>query len=311
VTFSHQIDVSDALACMTAAYDAGINFFDNAEVYAHGKSEIIMGEVLRRAGWPRDSYIVSSKVMWGSVPEPRPTQRGLSRKHVVEACDHALARLGVDHLDLYFCHRPDPYVPIEETVRAMSVLIWRGKVLYWGTSEWSAQQIMEAYAAARQYQLIPPTKEQPQYNMFHRQRVEVEYGRLYESMGLGLTIWSPLATGFLTGKYNAGVPDDSRAALPSYGWLRKMIESDTWQSRVGAVKRLQKVADELDTTLPCLALAWCLKNPHVSTVITGASRIEQLKENLNALTVVGKLGEDVMTTIEDILGTQPEPLENQ
>jgi len=311
VTFGHQSDVAMAVQCMGAAYDAGVTFFDNAEVYAHGKSEVIMGTALKQLGWSRDSYIVSSKVMWGSVPNPKPTQRGLSRKHVVEACHQAIQRLGVGYLDLYFCHRPDPHVPIEETVRAMSELIWRGDVLYWGTSEWSAQQLMEAYGIARQYNLIPPTMEQPQYNMFHRQRVEVEYQRLYESIGLGTTIWSPLATGFLTGKYNDGIPEDSRASLPNYAWLRKLLESETWQHRIATVRALAEVANDLGTTLPRLAIAWCLKNPNVSTVITGASRVEQVEDNLGAIEVTQALTDDVMEMLDNILHTRPDPLENQ
>ena len=311
VTFSNQLDIDKAKACMTAAYDAGVNFFDNAEVYARGKSETIMGEVLKELGWRRDSYIVSSKVRWGCVNKPGPTQLGLSRKHVVEACDQALERLQVDYLDLYFCHRPDPEVPIEETVRAMSELIWRGKVLYWGTSEWSAQQLMEAYSVARQYNLVPPTMEQPEYNMFHRYRVEVEYGRLYDAIGLGTTIWSPLASGFLTGKYNDGIPDDSRMSLPGYEWLRKMFESATWQSRLDKVRELSKVADDLGTSLARLAIAWCLHNPNVSTVITGASRVEQVEDNMKALEVARQLSDDVMSQIEALLANKPESMDFQ
>ena len=230
VTFGNQMAVEAALESMTAAYDAGVNFFDNAEVYAHGQSETIMGAALQKSGWDRDSYIVSSKVMFGRRADPMPTQRGLSRKHIYDACHQALQRLQVDYLDLYFCHRPDPETPIEETVRSMSELIWQGKVLYWGTSEWSAQQLMEAYGIARQYNLIPPTMEQPQYNMFHRDRFEVEYGRLYNAIGLGTTIWSPLASGLLTGKYNDGIPDESRLTLPGYEWLRDMFNSEEGQS---------------------------------------------------------------------------------
>ena len=311
VTFSHQSDVDNALACMTEAYDAGVNFFDNAEIYAHGKSEEIMGAALAKAGWRRDSYIVSSKVMWGCRQDPAPTQRGLSRKHVVEACDQALQRLKVDYLDLYFCHRPDPEVPVEETVRAMTELIWRGKILYWGTSEWSAQQLMEAHSVARQYNLIPPTMDQPQYNMFHRHRVEVEYGRLYQSIGLGTTTWSPLASGILTGKYAEGVPDESRLALPSYQWLRKKLESEEWRDRLPKIPRLAKLADELGTTMPRLAIAWCAKNPNVSTVITGASRVSQVAENMQALSVLEQLSDDVMATIDEILDNRPTPLEFQ
>ncbi len=231
VSFSNQMDVGPALECMTAAYDAGVNFFDNAEVYAAGKSELIMGQALQKAGWSRDSYIVSSKVYWGSQEGPvLPTQCGLSRKHIFEACHQALERLQVDYLDLYFCHRPDPESPMEETVRAMNELIYQGKILYWGTSEWSAQQLMEAHSIARQYNLIPPTMEQPQYNMFHRERFEVEYGRLYEAIGLGTTIWSPLASGLLTGKYNNGMPEGTRTSLPGYEWLRRILKAQKGSS---------------------------------------------------------------------------------
>ena len=214
VTFSTQADVDLAADMMKVAYDAGVNFFDNAEIYAHGKSEEIMGKALKKLGWRRDSYTVSSKVMWGSVKDAKPTQQGLSRKHILEACHQAMERLQVEYLDLYFCHRPDPEVPMEEVVRSMNTLIEQGKVFYWGTSEWSAQQLMEAHSVARQYNLIPPTMEQPQYHMFHRYRFEVEYGRLYDTIGLGTTIWSPLASGLLTGKYNNGIPEDSRGNLP-------------------------------------------------------------------------------------------------
>ncbi|MFN2137475.1 MAG: potassium channel beta subunit family protein, partial [Candidatus Promineifilaceae bacterium] len=270
VSFANQMGVDEAKACMVAAYDGGINFFDNAEVYAHGESERIMGEVLSQMNWPRDSYIVSSKVMWGSVTDPLPTQYGLSRKHVVEACHQAMQRLNVDYLDLYFCHRPDPETPIEETVRAMTELIHQGKVLYWGTSEWSAQQLMEAHGVARQYGLIPPTMEQPQYNMFHRYRFEVEYGRLYDAIGLGTTIWSPLASGLLTGKYNDGIPDNTRLTLPGYEWLREIFESEEWQMRLEKVRVLTALAEKLGTNMARLAIAWTLKNPNVSTVILGA-----------------------------------------
>jgi voltage-dependent potassium channel beta subunit len=311
VSFSNQMAVEAAQDCMVAAYDAGINFFDNAEVYAFGQSEIIMGEVLRRMNWPRDSYIVSSKVMFGSVEEPLPTQRGLNRKHIVEACHQAMQRLGVDYLDLYFCHRPDPETPIEETVRAMTELIQQGKVLYWGTSEWSAQQLMDAYGIARQYTLIPPTMEQPQYNMFHRWRFEVEYGRLYDTIGLGTTIWSPLASGLLTGKYNDRIPDDTRLSLPDYEWLREMFESEEWQERLEKVRTLTTMAEEMGTNMARLAIAWCLKNPNVSTVITGASRVEQVHDNLQALEVVDMLTDDVMADIEEVLGNKPEPMEFQ
>lgn len=305
VTFSNQMAVDAALETMTAAYDAGVNFFDNAEVYALGKSETIMGEVLKRAGWRRDTYIVSSKVFWGSVDDPKPTQRGLHRKHVFEACHDALRRLQVDYLDLYFCHRPDPTVPMEEIVRTMTDLVRQGKVLYWGTSEWTAQQIMEAYGVAREYGLVPPTMEQPEYNMFHRDRVEMELAHLYEMMGLGTTIWSPLGSGVLTGKYNDGIPADSRASLPGYEWLRDMIESEKGQEQIEKVRQITRIAEELDTSTTRLALAWCLKNPHVSTVILGASRVEQVHDNLKALDLLPQLTDDVMAAIEDVLGNKP------
>lgn len=311
VTFSNQMDVDAALASMTAAYDAGVNFFDNAEVYARGKSELVMGEALKKAGWSRDSYIVSSKVMWGAAEDPKPTQQGLSRKHVVEACHQAMERLQVDYLDLYFCHRPDPNVPMEELVRTMTHLIQQGKVFYWGTSEWSAQQLMEAHSVARQYGLIPPTMEQPEYNMFHRHRVEVEYGRLYEAIGLGTTIWSPLASGLLTGKYNNGIPADARCNLPGYEWLREQFESEEGQQRIQKVRELTAVAGELGTTVAKLAIAWCAKNPNVSTVITGASRVEQVVENMKATDIIPQLTDDVMETIEAILDNKPEPIPNQ
>lgn len=311
VTFSTQADVDLAADMMKVAYDAGVNFFDNAEIYAHGKSEEIMGAALKKLGWRRDSYIVSSKVLWGAIPDPKPTQRGLSRKHIVEACHQAMERLQVDYLDLYFCHRPDPEVPMEEVVRSMTMLINQGKVFYWGTSEWSAQQLMEAHSVARQYNLIPPTMEQPEYNMFHRERFEVEYGRLYDTIGLGTTIFSPLASGLLTGKYSNGIPEDSRMNLPGYEWLRKMLHSEEGQKRVKAVQELDKVAKELDTTMPRLAIAWCLKNPNVSTVITGASKISQAEENMKALDVASQLTDDVMEKIEAVLDNKPKAMNFQ
>ena len=311
VTFSTQADVDLAADMMKAAYDAGVNFFDNAEIYAHGKSEEIMGKALQKLGWARDSYTVSSKVRWGSIKNPKPTQLGLSRKHIIEACHQAMARLQVDYLDLYFCHRPDPEVPMEEIVRSMNTLIEQGKVFYWGTSEWSAQQLMEAHSVARQYNLIPPTMEQPQYHMFHRYRFEVEYGRLYDTIGLGTTIWSPLASGLLTGKYNNGIPADSRVNLPGYEWLKAMFESEEGQKRLQSVRELVPIAEELGTTMPRLAIAWCLKNPNVSTVITGASKVSQVAENMKALDLVPQLTDDVMEKIEAVLGSKPEPMEFQ
>ncbi len=305
VTFGNQVDVSKAVDCMIAAYDAGCNFFDNAEGYAAGQSEIVMGKALKQLGWRRDSYIISSKVFFGSQqPDPKPTQRGLSRKHVVEACHQALERMQLDYLDLYFCHRPDSETPIEETVRAMTDLIHQGKVLYWGTSEWSGAEIQEAYDTARQYHLIPPTMEQPQYHIFHRQRFEVEYASLYGSpVGMGTTIWSPLASGLLTGKYNDGIPDDSRLKLPGYEWLRDMMMSEEGLKRLAAVRELASVAQELDTSLAKMAIAWCLKNRNVSTVITGASRAEQVVENMAAIEVVPKLTPDVMAKIDSLTKT--------
>jgi voltage-dependent potassium channel beta subunit len=303
VTFGNQMDVEPAAACMAAAYDAGVNFFDNAEGYASGQSEIVMGKALKQLNWRRDSYIVSSKVMFGSQPNPTVIQRGLSRKHVVEACNQALERLQVDYLDLYFCHRPDPEVPIEETVRAMTELINRGKVFYWGTSEWSAAELMEAYSVAREYHLIPPTMEQPEYHLFHRNRVEKEYWRPYEVFGLGTTIFSPLGAGLFSGRYNDGIPADSRANLPGYEWLKNRLMSDRGQKQLAAVRELSKLATDIGTTMPRLAIAWCLKNPHVSTVITGASRVEQVVENMEAINVVPLLTDDVMSKIETITHT--------
>lgn len=306
VTFSTQVNVDSATEIMTAAYDGGVNFFDNAEAYAAGQSELIMGEVLKKTGWRRDSFLVSSKVFWGIVNDPRPTQVGLSRKHVTEACHQALKRLQVDYLDLYFCHRPDPNVPVEETVRAMSDLVTQGKVMYWGTSMWAASQILEAYSAARQYNLVPPTMEQPEYNMFARERVEVDYARLYREIGLGTTIWSPLASGMLTGKYNNGIPEGSRSTLKGYEWLRERFTNEDGQAKIKKVKQLSGLAKELGTTMPRLALAWCAKNPNVSTVITGASRTEQVQDNLKALDVLPLLTGEVMQRIEVILDNKPQ-----
>jgi voltage-dependent potassium channel beta subunit len=302
VTFGNQIGDTVAEECMKLAYDNGINFFDNAEAYANGKSEIVMGKILKKMNWDRTSYIVSSKVFWGGK---LPNQSGLSRKHVIEACNAALTRLQVEYLDLYFCHRPDKNTPVEETVRAMHDLIQQGKILYWGTSEWSAQQIMEAYGVARQYNLTPPTMEQPQYNMFHRERFEIEYSRLYSEIGLGTTIWSPLASGLLTGKYNNGIPEDTRIHLPALEWLKEATVGENAKEKIEKVKKLSVLAKDLDTNLPRLALAWCIKNKNVSTVITGASKVEQLKDNLEALNVTEKLNDEVMEKIEIILQNKP------
>jgi voltage-dependent potassium channel beta subunit len=303
VTFAKQVDVGAAKAMLTTAYDAGVNFFDNAEGYEQGKSELVMGQAIQELGWSRDSFIVSSKVFWGGA---KPTQRGLSAKHVTDAAHAALKRLRVDYLDLYFCHRPDIDTPIEETVRAMHNLIQQGKVIYWGTSEWSAQQITEAHLAAARRGLTPPVMEQPQYNLFERQKVEADYLPLYE-IGLGTTIWSPLASGLLTGKYSGGVAQDSRAALPGYEWLRDEITSPDGQKKVEKATRLSKLAAEAGLSLPHMALAWCLRNPNVSTVILGASRISQLQDNLKALDALPKLTPDLLQAIEDIVQTRPAP----
>lgn len=302
VTFGKQVDGNDAKSLMTIAYDAGVNFFDNAEGYEAGNSEMVMGQALASLGWTRDSYIVSSKVFWGGE---KPTQRGLSAKHVTEACHAALRRLQVDYLDLYFCHRPDIDTPIEETVRAMHNLITQGKVLYWGTSEWSAQQITEAHAVARAANLTPPTMEQPQYNLFERQKVEADYAPIYDTYGLGTTIWSPLASGILTGKYNAAIPNDSRMTLPGYEWLRDMLASDAGQAKLAKTRTLGDLADKAGLPLAHLALLWCLANPRVSTVILGASRASQLTDNLAALDSKPKLTPEVMTEIEAIVGNKP------
>jgi voltage-dependent potassium channel beta subunit len=298
VTFAQQIDNKTAEKLMTVAYDSGVNFFDNAEAYASGKAEIVMGEILKRRGWPRDTFVVSSKVFWGG---DLPNQEGLSRKHVFEACHAALRRLQVDYLDLYFCHRPDPETPIEETVRAMGDLVAQGKVLYWGTSEWSAGAISEAYRIARELHLSPPTMEQPQYNMFHRENVERDLAPLYGEIGLGTTTWSPLASGLLTGKYNEGDPGGTRISLPNYGWLREQFENDEARRRLAKVKQLAGVAKDLGVPLPQMALAWCLKNPNVSSVITGASKPEQVRENMKAGEIVDQLDEAVMKRIDGIL----------
>jgi voltage-dependent potassium channel beta subunit len=302
VTFAQQISQATAEKLMTIAYDSGVNFFDNAEAYANGKAEMVMGKILKRKGWPRDTFLVSSKVFWGG---DKPNQEGLSRKHVIEACHAALRRLRVDYLDLYFCHRPDPNTPIEETVRAMSDLVAQGKVLYWGTSEWSAEEIMRAYKISRELRLVPPTMEQPQYNMFHRDRVEREYAPLYDTLGLGTTIWSPLASGLLTGKYNDGDPGGTRISLKDYAWLREKFKTDEARKRLAKVKRLAALAIDLGTTLPRLALAWCLTNPRVSSVITGASKPEQVKENMKAGELVDKLDAAALQRIEQILQNKP------
>lgn len=303
VTFGKQVGQDDARSLMTTAYDAGINFFDNAEGYEAGASEALMGEALTALGWSRDSYIVSSKVFWGGQ---KPTQRGLSRKHVTDACHAALKRLQVEYLDLYFCHRPDIDTPIEETVWAMHNLVQQGKVLYWGTSEWTAQQITEAHGVARAQHITPPTMEQPQYNLFVRDKVEGDFAPLYDGFGLGTTIWSPLASGILTGKYNDGIPADSRMMLPGYEWLRESLDTPEGRDRLEKVRKLARLAEDAGLPLHHLALLWCLSNPNVSTVILGASRTAQLTDNLAALGSKGLLTPDVLAAIEDILQNKPE-----
>tara|TARA_B000000441_G_C21745535_1_gene357395 strand:+ start:1449 stop:2441 length:993 start_codon:yes stop_codon:yes gene_type:complete len=302
VTFSIQLDKAKAKKTMKYAYDKGINFFDNAEAYASGASEKIMGEVLSDLGLKRDTYIVSSKVFWGGQAV---TQRGLNSKHIRDACDSALKRLQVDYLDMYFCHRPDFHTPVEETVRAMDVLVKQGKILYWGTSEWSADRIREAYSIAYQYGLTPPSMEQPQYNMFHREKLEKEYLGLFSSEGLGTTIWSPLASGILTGKYNEGIPKGSRMTLPDYKFLRDGLESKKGAENIKKVIKLSKIAEKLDISMAQLSIAWCLKNKNVSTVILGATTTKQLDENIKAAENVRLLDDKVMNSIEKILKNRP------
>ncbi len=298
VTYGNQVDLTAARELMAAAYDAGVNFFDNAEVYAHGRSEEIMGAVLKELGWPRIQYVVSTKFYWGFRTGANDNNT-LNRKYLLHAIDGSLERLRLDFVDLVYCHRPDPTTPIEETVWAMHDIIRSGRALYWGTSEWSAEQIRAAWDIADRRNLHKPVVEQPQYNLFHRKRVEQEYAPLYDGLGLGLTTWSPLASGLLTGKYRQGVPAGSRGALPNYAFLRDGLTDKTKNE---IVTRLEAVARELDCTLAQLALAWCLKNPRVSSVITGATRLEQLRENLKALEVVAQLGAEPMRRIEAIVG---------
>jgi voltage-dependent potassium channel beta subunit len=302
VTFGKQVGEDDAVSLMSYAYDQGINFFDNAEGYEAGNAEKVMGEALKTLNWTRDSYAVSSKVFWGGS---KPTQRGLSAKHIADACHAALKRLQVEYLDLYFCHRPDLDTPIEETVRAMHNLVLQGKVIYWGTSEWTSQQLTEAYSVARQHNLTPPTMEQPEYNLFRREKVESEFLPLYGLFGLGTTIWSPLASGILTGKYNNGIPADSRIALPGYEWLKARLESAQGKDELAKVAKLAALSSEIGLPIHHLALIWCLANPHVSTVILGASRLTQLKDNLQALESRDKLTPDVLAKIEEIMGNKP------
>ena len=298
VTYGGQVGLDVARECMAAAYDAGVNFFDNAEAYAGGEAERVMGEAIKQLGWRRESIVVSTKIFWGG---DGPNDTGLSHKHIIEGVNNALRRFQMDYVDLVFCHRPDPNTPIEETVRAMDIVIKQGKAFYWGTSEWSAAEIMRADAVARQYGLTPPTMEQPQYNMFTRERFEREYAPLYRDLGYGTTIFSPLAAGLLTGKYNDGIPADSRAALEGFEWLQRALTPE----RIAQLKQLQGVADELGCTMAQLGLAWCLKNPNVSTVITGASRPGQVTENMRALEVVPKLTPEVLARLDGILDNKP------
>ena len=298
VTFSFQLDQKDATDMLKIAYDNGINFFDNAEAYASGESEKIMGKAIKSLGWNRDTYIVSSKVFWGGE---KPTQRGLSHKHVVDACNNALRRLQVDYLDLYFCHRPDPETSIEETVRAMHTLIMQGKICYWGTSEWPAVDIQEAYEISRKLNLTPPSMEQPEYNMFRRNRMEDEYLLLFEKEKLGTTIWSPLASGLLTGKYINGMPGGTRTSLKNYKFIKESFESDSYKEKHEKVKKLKEIADDLSIPLTNLALSWCLKNSNVSTVILGASKQDQLIENIKTINYLELLEDSVMNQIESII----------
>ena len=294
VSFGAQLGVDTAVECLDAAYKAGVNFFDNAESYAGGESERIMGEAIAQLGWPRYSYVVSTKLFWGLHDLPN-MKNTLNRKYLMQAIDGSLERFGLDYLDLVFCHRADPNTPIEETVRAMSDIVASGKAHYWGTSEWTADEIRAAWEIAERHHLHKPVMEQPQYNLLHRMRVEIEYARLYEDIGLGLTVWSPLASGALTGKYLDGVPDDSRAALPGYEWLKGML-TDAKTGEV--VRKVKAIADDLGCTTGQLALAWCTKNPRVSTVITGASRVDQVHENMAALEVADRLDAEWMARIE-------------
>jgi voltage-dependent potassium channel beta subunit len=301
VTFSNQVDVDAAAESMAAAYEAGVNFFDNAEVYAGGKSEQIMGAALKKLGWRRSSYLVSTKFFWGINKGPN-EENTLNRKRLIEGINGSLQRFGLEYVDLIYCHRPDPTTPVEETVWAMHNIIERGKALYWGTSEWPATEIISAIEIAEKHHLHKPVMEQPQYNMLVRERFEKEYSRLFKDYGYGTTTFSPLASGMLTGKYNNGIPADSRGALKGYEWLHDTL---TNPDSITKVKMLHPVAEELSCTLAQLAIAWCLKNPNVSTVITGASRVSQVHENLKAAEVAARLTLENMARIDGILGNDP------
>ncbi len=303
VTFGEQVDNTVAYDCMKAAFEAGVNFFDNAEAYASGRAETVMGKIVKDSGWKRSDLVISTKIFWGG---DGPNDKGLSRKHIIEGLDAALERLQMEYVDLIFCHRPDLYTPIEETVRAMTHVVNQGKAFYWGTSEWSAEQIMTAYGIARREHLIPPTMEQPHYNMFNREKVEKEYAHLYSEIGLGTTVFSPLASGLLTGKYNQGLPSGTRATLEGYEWLKKRFVDQEAQERIAKVQLMVPIADELNCSLAQLALAWCLKNPNVSTVITGASKVEQVQDNMQAIEVAERLDDTLLERIDQILGNKPE-----
>ncbi len=298
VTFHNQVDISLAVEMMSAAYEAGVNFFDNAEVYAGGKSEEVMGAALKKLGWRRGSYLVSTKFYWGLHDGPN-ERNTLNRKRLIEAMNGSLGRLGLEYVDLVFCHRPDPTTPIEETVWAMHNLIEWGKAIYWGTSEWSAAEIAAAIEIAERHHLHKPVMEQPQYNMLERTRFEKEYARIFKDYGYGATTWSPLASGLLTGKYNQGIPEGSRGALKGYDWLRDHL---TDEEKLAKVRALGPIAEGIGASMSQLALAWCLKNPNVSTVITGASRVEQVHENMKAVEFVDRLTPEVMAQIEAALG---------
>ncbi|HET6528643.1 MAG TPA: aldo/keto reductase [Balneolaceae bacterium] len=305
VTFGEQIDENVAYESMKEAYDAGVNFFDNAEAYASGKSEIMMGNIIKKAGWKRTDLVLSTKIFWGG---DGPNDQGLSFKHIKEGTEASLKRMQLDYVDLLFCHRPDKFTPIGETVWAMNQMISEGKALYWGTSEWTATQIRQACDFARSEHLRPPLMDQPQYNMFRREKVEQEFARLYDEIGLGTTIWSPLASGLLTGKYNDGVPEGSRLSMENYDWLRqKLLETERGKEKLRKVQKLSKIADDLGIPMPQFALAWCLKNPNVSTVITGASKAEQVRQNMKAIEVVDKLTPEVMEQVEEVLDNKPKP----
>jgi voltage-dependent potassium channel beta subunit len=303
VTFGDQHGEDIAIETMKAAYDAGVNFFDNAEVYSQGKAEIIMGNTIKKLNWKRSDIVLSTKIYWGGQG---PNDKGLSRKHIIEGTNASLARFQTDYVDLIFCHRPDPFTPIEETVRAMNFLINQGKAFYWGTSEWNADQIWQAVLIARREHLIPPLMEQPEYNMFRREKMEREFVPLFKEIGLGTTTWSPLASGLLSGKYNDGIPSGTRASLPGYEWLKNRFENEEGKRRIEIVKKLVPIAQEVGCTMAQLAIAWCLKNPNVSTVITGASKPSQVTENMQAISVAEKLTPSIMEKIEGILQNKPE-----